>query len=147
LNVARAPSSRNSFRSVLSFCAHEEALTRRRDADAADGDCEDAQDLASTDEAQIRALLCATLVYRRIFPSSIPACPTSMAFVLSPPPSPSRTNAALHVALRAALGSAAFECGGGRLGDEELGAALEDARDRVVDMLVDVERANRRIRL
>ncbi|PIL27736.1 transcription factor [Ganoderma sinense ZZ0214-1] len=112
-----------------------------------DADCEDEQDLASQDEAEIRALLTATLIYRRIFPSTIPACTLAgaPAFVLSPPPSPSRRNAKLHMALRTALGSPAFESGAdGRLEDPGLGAALEDARDRVVDMLVDFERACRR---
>ena len=119
-----------------------------RDVDA---DCEDDRDLASQDEAEIRALLTATLIYRRIFPSTIPACTLAggaggaPAFVLSPPPSPSRRNAKLHMALRTALGSPAFESGAdGRLEDPELGAALEDARDRVVDMLVDFEQACRR---
>ncbi|KAI0360421.1 hypothetical protein OH77DRAFT_1418340 [Trametes cingulata] len=111
-----------------------------------DADCEDEEDLASQDEAEIRALLTATLIYRRIFPSTIPACaPGVAAFVLSPPPSPSRRNARLHMALRTALGSPAFEYGAdGRLEDPELGAALEDARDRVVDMLVDFDKACRR---
>ncbi|KAI0371313.1 hypothetical protein BV20DRAFT_965501 [Pilatotrama ljubarskyi] len=111
-----------------------------------DADCEDEEDLASQDEAEIRALLTATLIYRRIFPSTIPACaPGVAAFVLSPPPSPSRRNARLHMALRTALGSPAFEYGvDGRLEDPELGAALEDARDRVVDMLVDFDKACRR---
>ena len=106
---------------------------------------------ASQDEAEIRALLTATLIYRRIFPSTIPACTLAggaggaPAFVLSPPPSPSRRNAKLHMLLRTALGSPAFESGAdGRLEDPELGGALEDARDRVVDMLVDFERGCRR---
>ncbi|PCH44728.1 hypothetical protein WOLCODRAFT_139190 [Wolfiporia cocos MD-104 SS10] len=127
------------------FCTQEEMLPAARRAGASpdeDADCEDAHDLASTDEAEIRALLRATLVYRRIFPASLPACPT---FVLSPPPSPSRRNAALHMALRTALGSPAFEFGsGGRLEDEGLSVALEDARDRVNDMLVELEQTCRR---
>ncbi|KAI0674530.1 hypothetical protein C8Q78DRAFT_601273 [Trametes maxima] len=116
-----------------------------------DADCEDEADLASQDEAEIRALLTATLIYRRIFPSTIAACASATvgsgapAFVLSPPPSPTRRNAQLHMALRTALGSPAFEYGvDGRLEDPELGEALEDARDRVVDMLVDFEKACRR---
>ena len=141
------------------FCSQEDMLPTRprhshcdshgRNPDV-DVDCEDEQDLASQDEAEIRALLTATLIYRRIFPSTIPACAPSSAggapaFILSPPPSPSRKNAQLHMALRTALGSPAFESGAdGRLEDPELGAALEDARDRVVDMLVDFERACRR---
>ncbi|OBZ77746.1 hypothetical protein A0H81_02609 [Grifola frondosa] len=131
------------------FCTHEDVLPVRRTGNGrspdVDADCEDAQDLASQDEAEIRALLSATIIYRRIFPSSIPACATALPFILSPPPSPSRRNAALHMALRTALGSPAFEFSSdGRLDDEELGLALEDARDRVVDMLVDFERACRR---
>ena len=139
------------------FCPQEDVLPARPHAgcDAhgrnpdVDADCEDEQDLASQDEAEIRALLTATLIYRRIFPSTIPACALSSgrapAFILSPPPSPSRRNAQLHMALRTALGSPAFESGAdGRLEDPELGAALEDARDRVVDMLVGFERACRR---
>ncbi|KAI0698068.1 hypothetical protein C8T65DRAFT_614443, partial [Cerioporus squamosus] len=141
------------------FCSQEDMLSTRprhshcvsdgRSPDV-DVDCEDDQDLASQDEAEIRALLTATLIYRRIFPSTIPACAPSSAggapaFILSPPPSPSRKNAQLHMALRTALGSPAFDSGSdGRLEDPELGAALEDARDRVVDMLVDFERACRK---
>ncbi|KAI0938422.1 hypothetical protein AcW1_001842 [Taiwanofungus camphoratus] len=132
------------------FCTHEDVLPvpRRvggcsRDQDA---DCEDAQDLASTDEAEIRALLSATIIYRRIFPSSFPACSTSMSFILSPPPSPSQRNAALHTALRTALSSPAFDyASGGRLEDEELSGALEESRDRVNDMLVELERSCRRV--
>ncbi|TBU45161.1 hypothetical protein BD309DRAFT_1079551 [Dichomitus squalens] len=132
--------------SLVPLPRHAHAHARNPDVDA---DCEDDQDLASQDEAEIRALLTATLIYRRVFPSTIPACAVSAgrapAFVLSPPPSPSRRNAQLHMALRTALGSPAFESGAdGRLEDPELGAALEDARDRVVDMLVDFERACRR---
>ncbi|OCH84234.1 hypothetical protein OBBRIDRAFT_799259 [Obba rivulosa] len=136
------------------FCTHEDVLPARAhghahghgDADVG-ADCEDARDLASTDEAEIRALLSATIIYRRIFPSTFPACAgaPAVSFVLSPPPSPSRRNAALHMALRTALGSPAFEfAGSGRPEDERLAVALEDARDRVVDMLVELERACRK---
>lgn len=124
------------------FCTHEEVLSYPQDEDV---DCEDAHDLASKDEAEIRALLSATIIYRRIFPSSFPACSTSVSFILSPPPSPSQRNAALHMALRTALGSRAFEfASGGRLEDEELAVALEDSRDRVCDMLVELEKSCRR---
>jgi len=125
------------------FCTHEDVLPRYQDDE--DADCEDAHDLASKDEAEIRSLLSATIIYRRIFPSSFPACPTSVSFILSPPPSPSQRNAALHMALRTALGSRAFEfASGGRLEDEELAVALEDSRDRVCDMLVELEKSCRR---
>lgn len=139
-----------------------DADAEENDDDNEEQDCTDSQeDLASTDESEIRTLLRATLVYRRLFPStsSLPSCnTTAVPFVLSPPPSPSRKNAELHVTLRAALGSPAFEYGQGhgqtqrhgrdgsdaKLENEKLSAALEDARDRVVDMLVDLERACRR---
>ena len=144
--------------------AHDAHEIDEDDVDV-DADCEDEQDLASQDEAEIRALLTATLAYRRIFPSRLPAC--HGAVVLSPPPSPpsptpssatlspfslstpaspssspARKTAQLHAALRTALGSPAFESGAdGRLEDQLLGAALEDARDRVEDMLFEYERA------
>ncbi|CCM01225.1 uncharacterized protein FIBRA_03273 [Fibroporia radiculosa] len=128
------------------FCTHEDVLpVPHRDSSDEGVDCENAHDLASTDEAEIRSLLSATLIYRRIFPSSFPSCSTSVSFILSPPPSPSQRNVALHMALRTALGSPAFEFGsGGRLDDEELSDALEDARDRVNDMLVELEKSCRR---
>ena len=125
------------------FCTHEDVLPQPQDEE--DADCEDAHDLASKDEAEIRALLSATIIYRRIFPSSFPACSTSVSFILSPPPSPSQRNATLHMALRTALASRAFEyASGGRLEDEELSIALEDSRDRVCDMLVELEKSCRR---
>lgn len=131
------------------FFTHEDVLLPTSPTGAGgrdeDVDCEDMHDLASTDEAEIRALLSATIIYRRIFPSSFPACATSVAFILSPPPSPSQRNAALHMALRTSLGSPAFEYGsGGKLEDEELTNALEEARDRVNDMLVELEKSCRR---
>ncbi|KAI0075982.1 hypothetical protein K474DRAFT_1598928 [Panus rudis PR-1116 ss-1] len=129
------------------FFSHEDlypytrpALRQTPDEDV---DCEDEHDLASTDEAEIRSLLSATLIYRRIFPSSFPNCAPSVSVILSPPPSPSRKNVALHTALRTALGNPAFDDPAGRL-NEETSIALEDARDRVVDMLVELERAGRR---
>lgn len=138
------------------FCSHEDVFPPPRQhannaAEAGDDeeDCEDEHDLASTDEAEIRSLLSATMIYRRIFPSSFPNCstnpsgPGAVSVILSPPPSPSRKNVLLHVTLRTALGSPAFDDRFGRL-DEKLGVALEDARDRVVDRLVELERAGRR---
>lgn len=128
------------------FCSHEDVFPPQRQSPSGgcgddEEDCEDEHDLASTDEAEIRALLSATLIYRRIFPSSFPSC--NAPVILSPPPSPSRKNVLLHVTLRTALGSPAFDDRLGRL-DEKLGTALEDARDRVVDRLVELERAGRR---
>lgn len=125
------------------FCSHEEALPPRDGSTAQDEDidCEDEHDLASTDEAEIRSLLSATLIYKRIFPSSLASCGPSLSVILSPPPSPSRKNLALHTALKAALDSRAFELAGG---DEELSIALDNARDRVTDMLAELEKPGRR---
>lgn len=130
------------------FCSHEDVFPppkQNSSIEAGDDeeDCEDEHDLASTDEVEIRSLLSATMIYRRIFPSSFPSCAAPVSVILSPPPSPSRKNVLLHVTLRTALGSPAFDDRFGRL-DEKLGGALEDARDRVVDRLVELERAGRR---
>ena len=112
--------------------------------DCGDGYCDEEHDLADLDAQEIRSLISATLIYRHIFPSSFPSVGPSVSLILSPPPSPSRKNVALHTALRTALGSAAFDYVEGRLDDPTLGGALEDARDRVVDMLVELERAGKR---
>lgn len=128
------------------FCSHEDVMPRsymeRRDDSESPWDEE--HDLARHDEAEIRSLLSATIIYRRIFPSSFPSCATAVSVILSPPPSPSRKNLALHVSLRAALASSAFDFVDQCSEDERLGAALEDARDRVNDMLTALERSVRR---
>jgi hypothetical protein len=111
-------------------------------------------------EEGIKCLLKAVILYRRIFPTSLGSCSNGtsngVSILLSPPPSPSRKNAKLHLALRRMLGSSVFdftdvpgadrETGKShakRENDESLGVALEDARDRVIDMLVDLERQKR----
>ena len=73
-----------------------------------------------------RLLLLATLLYRRIFPTK----DVGSAYVLSPPPSPPPKSAELHLALRRALASAAFDAN----------PETEDARDRVVDILAETRR-------
>ncbi|KAL0578128.1 hypothetical protein V5O48_003871 [Marasmius crinis-equi] len=93
---------------------------------------------------EIRSLAVAILLYRRIFSSSImgpvgDGNGSAVSILLSPPPSPTRRDSRLHLSLRKALGSSVFESGEG----DEFGSALEDARDRVVDMLVESERACR----
>jgi hypothetical protein len=106
---------------------------------------------ANAVEGEIRSLLGALILYRRIFPSSIlshSANSNGVSILLSPPPSPPRRNAALHMALRRTLGSSVFdfsaEDGKGDVAAEQsLGIALEEARDCVVDMLVDFERQSR----
>ncbi|THH30548.1 hypothetical protein EUX98_g3636 [Antrodiella citrinella] len=128
------------------FCPQVDVLTSSHpeDGDHDDEHCEEEHDLADLDAQEIRSLISATLIYRHIFPSSFPSIGPAVSLILSPPPSPSRKNIALHTALRTALGSAAFDYVEGRLDDPTLGGALEDARDRVVDMLVELERAGKR---
>lgn len=105
----------------------------------------DEDDECDGEEAEIRTLITALVLYRRLFPSAlVPFSGTGrggISLILSPPPSPSRRNAKLHMALRVALDSEAFDYVGEDAG--EMGAALDDARDRVVDMLVEADRAAR----
>jgi hypothetical protein len=89
---------------------------------------------ANDEERGVRILLSAIVLYRRLFPSALPGS-SGVSVVLSPPPSPSRRNAGLRAALRVALDSEVFYSGG---------LELEEARDRVIDTLVDVDRASRR---
>jgi len=86
------------------------------------------------EERDVRTLLGAIVLYRGLFPSGLPSS-MGIPVVLSPPPSPSRRNTALRAALRIALDGEVFYNGG---------LELEEARDRVVDMLVDADRASRR---
>lgn len=77
-------------------------------------------------DGDIAALLTALVLYRRVF-SSIG---NGASALLSPPPSPGRKDTSDAGMLRRALGSRVFE---------EV-SALEDARDRAVDMVVELER-------
>ena len=86
------------------------------------------------EERDVRTLLGAIVQYRGLFPSGL-ASSMGTPVVLSPPPSPSRRNTGLRAALRVALDGEVFYNGG---------PELEEARDRVVDMLVDADRASRR---
>jgi hypothetical protein len=86
------------------------------------------------EERNVRTLLGAIVLYRGLFPSGLPSS-MGIPVVLSPPPSPSRRNTGLRAALRVALDGEVFYNGG---------PELEEARDRVVDMLVDADRTSRR---
>ena len=109
------------------------------------------------DDDEIKALFTALVLYRRAFGTTTatdlqqhPCDPSST--LLSPPPSPTMRGSVKYtrmlLELRKALGNRVFEDnvdddmeGGGAGGcasSRVLG--LEDARDRVVDMIVDVER-------
>lgn len=103
------------------FVRHEE-IDHSDDSDADD------------EERGVRMLLSAIVLYRRLFPSALPGS-SGVSVVLSPPPSPSRRNAGLRAALRVALDAEVFYGGG---------SELEEARDHVIDTLVDVDRASRR---
>ncbi|KAJ3933889.1 MAG: hypothetical protein NXY57DRAFT_996735 [Lentinula lateritia] len=97
-------------------------------------------------DADIRVLLNTLILYRQIFSSSILGSAQSghssgVSILLSPPPSPTRRDVKLHYALRRVLDSSVFDSENGN----GIGAAMEDARDRLVDMLVDCERAGRSI--
>lgn len=86
------------------------------------------------EERGVRMLLGAIVLYRGLFPSGLPG-PLGVPVVLSPPPSPSHRNAGLRAALRVALDGEVFY---------NDGLELEKARDRVIDVLVDVDRASRK---
>ncbi|KIJ14600.1 hypothetical protein PAXINDRAFT_100073 [Paxillus involutus ATCC 200175] len=104
-------------------------------------------------DEDIRALLSATILYDRVFSrqevlcrADVPGGDDSVAFILSPPPTPpskmggkdSRADVVLQ--LHRALGSSVFEESAESSADE---VSLEDARDRVVDMIVNLERGER----
>ena len=97
-----------------------------------DTQCSDGSDIE--EERDVRTLFGAIVLHRGLFPSGLPSS-TGIPVVLSPPPSPSRRNAGLRAALRVALDGEVFYNGG---------PELEEARDRVVDVLVDADRASRR---
>lgn len=93
-------------------------------------------------DTEIRVLLNTLVLYRQIFSSSILGSiqnghSSGVSILLSPPPSPIRQDMKLHYALRRMLGSSVFDS------ENKLGGAMEDARDRLVDMLVECERAAR----
>ncbi|TFK41466.1 hypothetical protein BDQ12DRAFT_733008 [Crucibulum laeve] len=77
-------------------------------------------------DEEVRALLTALVLYKRVFADA----PEESA-LLSPPPSPKgKEEGGMVSELRRALGSRVFE-------DALGGGALEDARDRVVDLVVE----------
>jgi hypothetical protein len=89
-------------------------------------------------EAEVRALLRALVLYCRVFRASCSSTPTTAD--LSSPPSTNDEEGGILLALRQALDASVFERKG--RDDETLAGMLEDARDRVVDMLI--ERPTRR---
>jgi hypothetical protein len=102
----------------------------------------------------VRALLSAVALYREVFRTSLvhagtAECDTpSISVILTPPSSPSPKDGQAHQALRKVLGASVFEMLPDVNGDQEmdlLAMAVENARDSVVDMLVDVRAAGRHV--
>jgi len=107
-----------------------------------------------TDYQDVRALLTAIALYREVFRTSLVHAGTaecdalSISVILTPPSSPPPKDAQAHQTLRKVLGASVFEMLPDAGGDQELdslGMAVENARDSVVDMLVDLRAANRRV--
>lgn len=107
---------------------------------------------ADVDYEDIRALLSAISLYREVFRTSLvhagtAECDTpSISVILTPPSSPSPKDVWAHQALRKVLGASVFETF--LDADQEsdtLAIAVENARDSVVDMLVDLRVASRRV--
>jgi len=111
---------------------------------SSDSDSESGSDGATDDPAldspaakETMAILHALQLYQRLFPAiNLAGSESSHTAILSPPPSPSRHCPKTHP-LRRALASPAFE------GD----ADMEDARDRVVDLLNDLDARRRGVAL
>jgi len=104
------------------------------------------------DYEDIRALISAIALYRKVFRTSLVHTGTecdALSVILTPPSSPSPKDAQAHHALRKVLGAPVFEMSPETDGDSEsdsLAMAVENARDNVVDMLVDLRASSRHIR-
>jgi len=107
---------------------------------------------SDVDYEDVRALLSAIALYREVFRTSLAHTGTvgcdipSISVILTPPSSPSPMDAQVHQALRKVLGASVFEMLPDVDGDQELDSlamAVENARDSVVDMLVDLRAASR----
>jgi len=109
---------------------------------------------SDADYEDVRALLSATALYREVFRTSLvhvgtAECDTpSISVILTPPSSPSPKDTLAHQALRKVLGASVFETLPDSDGDQEsdsLAMAVENARDGVVDMLLELTAASRRV--
>ena len=106
------------------------------------------------DYEDVRALLTAIALYRNVFRTSLVHAGTEcdaphISVILTPPSSPSSKDAQAHHALRKVLGASVFEMSPDTDGDPELDSlamAVENARDNVVDMLVDLRASSRHVR-
>ncbi|KAF9652590.1 hypothetical protein BDM02DRAFT_3109158 [Thelephora ganbajun] len=119
------------------------------------GTCELSETSRSdVDYEDVRALLNAIALYRAVFRTPLvhagaTKCNThSISVILTPPSSPSPKDVQAHQTLRKVLGASVFEMLPDADGDQELDSlavAVENARDSVVDMLVDSRAASRRV--
>jgi len=110
---------------------------------------------SDADYEDVRALLSAIALYRKVFRTSLvhtgtAECDTPpISVILTPPSSPSPKDAQAHHALRKVLGASVFEMSPDTDEDPELDSlvmAVENARDNVVDMLVDLRAPNHHVR-
>lgn len=108
---------------------------------------------SDADFEEVRNLLNAVTLYREVFRTSqvhagTTECDTpSISVILTPPSSPSPRDFRARQALRNILGASIFEMSPDADGDQEsdsLAMAVENARDSVVDMLVDLRAATHR---
>jgi hypothetical protein len=131
--------------------------------DAEDSEVEDNDDGAvEVLDKEIKALLTGLVLYRQVFGVQKKGVTSVTSALISPPPSPSSTiRPGVRASkggqqkernvlwdLRRALGSGVFEDGAHHAeGEEEEGegSRLEDARDKVVDLVVDMERRGRSV--
>ena len=106
------------------------------------------------DYEDVRALLSAIALYRKVFRTSLVHAGTGcdappISVILTPPSSPSPKDAQAHNALRRVLGASVFEMSPDADGDPELDTlamAVENARDNIVDMLVDLGTPSHHVR-
>lgn len=141
-SVAEEKARVEAIESCISIGGHSKALAlalkkgEYREVIAAESSTQDGP------EADIRSLMNALELFRRVFPSELAGQPVAVdrPCLLSPPPSPSRRRSEdLDFKLRFALGAPVFDCideTEDSSDSEELDQALEDARDRVVDLLM-----------
>ncbi|KAF9566552.1 hypothetical protein CPC08DRAFT_682424 [Agrocybe pediades] len=152
---------RNTIEAARALGGHVEHLGKMFERVWKSGSVLDEADLAhetNTDsgvDGEIMALLIALVFYDKLFMQDSSDSPSSVSTLMSPPPSPSTKASAkraqMLLALRTALGNRVFEdadlvTGSSSVEEDETSAAvgLEEAKDRVVDLIVDVERRERR---
>lgn len=133
-----------------------DAFLDNEDSEVEDGEEGEVETL----DKEIKALLTGLVLYRQIFGVEKKGAAAVTSALISPPPSPAstirpgvRSSAGVQqkernvlLELRRALGNRVFEDDTEQEVEEEAeGSLLEDARDRVVDLVVDMERRGRSV--